>query len=425
MKKIIYCLLVSLFVLGLGSCSTDSETLTSQSSQGTNTNYRIVVNVTKGNTRANEKTGWEKGDVIRGYVDGKGWMSLTYEGDDYWDANMHYGGIQRDTCEVHAYYGDTPEGYIYTDEGTFMRSNNVIFINLNMNKRPNARITVKGVKQDFLVAGLHALNNLTDAWDMTFSDTLRNVGPAEYDEQTQTAVFYGLVAPTASQTKILLYNAGGVGYSRIYNKVMKGGESVVLNGPNSSEANLWTKHTLVKTITLNQSRINTYIDETHDLVATMAPEDAENGELKWTSSNTDVATVDNNGHVKVVGAGEALITVSTTDGTCSTCCAINSTYHAFVLFGNVMSSQGSGVLDASFWCYTYDVLVHLKKIYMYEYTTGKEYLLYTTPDEETDKRNHDVTLNFSNLPAGDYKLKAVYEYNGKEYAVYSYAKEIK
>lgn len=274
------------------------------------------------------------------------------------------------------------------------------------------------IDKDYSIASLKS-PSCVHFREKSFADTIKNATAAEYDESTQTATYYGLIPSNNNQTKILLYNSDGVGYSRKYNKVMKGGESIVLNGPNSSEGNLWTKHTLVKNIMLNESRISTYIDETPDLVATIEPLDAENGELEWTSSNTDVATVDNSGHVKVVGEGEALITVATKDGTRNTCCGIKSYYHAYVDFDNVLSSQGSGVLDAKFRCKTYDVPIHLKQIYMYEYTTNKEYLLYTVPEEKEDQWDHSVTLNFSNLPTGYYKLKAIYECNGKTYTIYS------
>ena len=56
------------------------------------------------------------------------------------------------------------------------------------------------------------------------------------------------------------------------------------------------------------------------LVATVSPDDATNKGVDWTSSNPNVATVDNRGNVTVVGNGTTSITVTTKDqGKTDTC----------------------------------------------------------------------------------------------------------
>jgi len=50
------------------------------------------------------------------------------------------------------------------------------------------------------------------------------------------------------------------------------------------------------------------------LTATISPSNATNKNVTWLSSNTTVATVDNNGNITVNGLGNANITVSTNDG---------------------------------------------------------------------------------------------------------------
>ncbi len=54
--------------------------------------------------------------------------------------------------------------------------------------------------------------------------------------------------------------------------------------------------------------------KTVQLTATVAPSDATNKKVSWRSSNTNVATVDENGKVKGVAVGTATITVTTADG---------------------------------------------------------------------------------------------------------------
>jgi len=61
--------------------------------------------------------------------------------------------------------------------------------------------------------------------------------------------------------------------------------------------------------------------ETH-LVATVMPQDAINKNVTWTTSDENIATVDDAGKVTAVGIGEAIITVTTKEGEKSTTCKI-------------------------------------------------------------------------------------------------------
>lgn len=59
-----------------------------------------------------------------------------------------------------------------------------------------------------------------------------------------------------------------------------------------------------------------YQHQTRKLTATVAPEDASNKKVIWTSSHPDIATVDENGNVDFVGLGPAVVTITvrTEDG---------------------------------------------------------------------------------------------------------------
>ena len=56
--------------------------------------------------------------------------------------------------------------------------------------------------------------------------------------------------------------------------------------------------------------------------ATVAPENATDKNVTWTSGSTEVATVDNDGNVTAVKAGEATITVTTKDGGKTASCKV-------------------------------------------------------------------------------------------------------
>jgi uncharacterized protein YjdB len=71
----------------------------------------------------------------------------------------------------------------------------------------------------------------------------------------------------------------------------------------------------ITNIYLNKSSTSIYIGETESLTATILPTDVINKTLTWSSSNTNIATVDQNGVVTAKAVGTATITAITTDGT--------------------------------------------------------------------------------------------------------------
>ncbi len=83
----------------------------------------------------------------------------------------------------------------------------------------------------------------------------------------------------------------------------------------------------IESITLNQETVTLKMAETLTLQATVAPENATNKAVTWTTSDAKVATV-SNGQVKAVGAGTATITVTTADGGKTAACTVTVTQPA-------------------------------------------------------------------------------------------------
>ncbi|TXK80324.1 DUF4073 domain-containing protein [Paenibacillus sp. N3.4] len=67
-------------------------------------------------------------------------------------------------------------------------------------------------------------------------------------------------------------------------------------------------------VTLTPTTIALIVGGTQTILATVAPVNATNQAIIWTSNNLNVATVDNNGKVTAVGAGTATITAAAADG---------------------------------------------------------------------------------------------------------------
>ncbi|MDE6338298.1 MAG: Ig-like domain-containing protein, partial [Muribaculaceae bacterium] len=71
---------------------------------------------------------------------------------------------------------------------------------------------------------------------------------------------------------------------------------------------------LIESITLDHSEWNCKVGDSFSLTATVLPENATDKSISWTSSDPNVATVDENGNVTAVNVGECTVTASAADG---------------------------------------------------------------------------------------------------------------
>ncbi len=76
-------------------------------------------------------------------------------------------------------------------------------------------------------------------------------------------------------------------------------------------------------ISLNVESINLLVDEEYALKYEFTPENTTNKEVIWSSSNPDVATVDNKGTIKALKIGETTITIFNHDKTLESNCIVN------------------------------------------------------------------------------------------------------
>ena len=75
-------------------------------------------------------------------------------------------------------------------------------------------------------------------------------------------------------------------------------------------------------MSLDKTSMTLTVGETQTLTATVAPDNAQDKSVTWSSSDATVATVDQDGKVTAVKAGTATITVTTTDGGKTATCAV-------------------------------------------------------------------------------------------------------
>lgn len=122
----------------------------------------------------------------------------------------------------------------------------------------------------------------------------------------------------SSDTKIATVDANGV-----VRGIAPGTATIVAttrrNGLKAT-ATINVSYISASSVKLNTTSVSINLNDTYTLIATVSPENASDKTVTFTSQNTSVATVDNNGIIRAVGKGTTTITVTPKGGgTASTC----------------------------------------------------------------------------------------------------------
>ena len=93
-------------------------------------------------------------------------------------------------------------------------------------------------------------------------------------------------------------------------------------GGKTTTVNITVNAVSVTGVSLNKSSTTIKVGNSETLTATVAPANATNKNVTWSSNNASVATVDQNGKVTGVAEGTATITVTTADGSKTATCSV-------------------------------------------------------------------------------------------------------
>ncbi len=128
-----------------------------------------------------------------------------------------------------------------------------------------------------------------------------------YDATNQTLTW------TSSNTSVATVDANGFITSKA-----AGSTTIRANTTDGSNLSASCQVTVVKqyvtAITLNESSLVMHIGDTFQLAADVQPENASNPTLSWSTGNSSVARVDNNGLVTAIAGGTTYVRASATDG---------------------------------------------------------------------------------------------------------------
>lgn len=325
--------------LAAAACSKDDIVPESAPQQGI-TPTKFIFNVTRGGyegdaeTRA-PKSGWEEGDVVYFGVQGALNNTATYTGGS-WAVKMN-SPIPENYDSFIGFYAEraamTTDGYLrlghgdaaFTTEGNYeVDEDGVATITLNLNQHPQGRMTFTGVGQgkELVVEGMKYLSQLnTSTLYMTYKE-----GPITFiGEDDGTVTLYG--KPTSdivSGTDITLkVKYDGKLYTKTFaNKAFKPNSNITLAAPSVTGGWKDASTVSVTGVTLNKIVLKLYTGGSETLKATIAPANATNKYVTWTSSKPTVATVDANGKVTAKSLGMADITVTTKDGGYTATCRV-------------------------------------------------------------------------------------------------------
>lgn len=173
-------------------------------------------------------------------------------------------------------------------------------------------------------------NTVIDKVDIDITG-LGILGPSTVNDVSNTAQFQVTYSPSSTTQRSITWSVvSGSDYASIDEKglltVKEGanGSTVKIRATSKDNSSVYAEKSVTVTykiasvsvtgVSLSKSVLSLAVGESETLVATVAPERATDRSVTWESSNKNVATVNQNGTVRAVAVGSAVIGVRTNDG---------------------------------------------------------------------------------------------------------------
>lgn len=226
---------------------------------------------------------------------------------------------------------ETSSVELYADDGLSESSNVLVKYNLEItikNIDPEVESDILGHAVDTVNGGIvvkstdvapfmaiYGVKTFNDGTEKPF--WLTKVKFAEPNEENQTK---------GAEIEFQTFTLTATGYARLRDRVPK--HSILSTDPLYDAAAYMSKpyelppDVAVTGVTVSESTKTVNVNDTFTLTAEIAPPDATNKKVTWSSDDPTVATVTQGGLVKALKTGNANITVTTQDGAKTDTCAV-------------------------------------------------------------------------------------------------------
>ena len=154
------------------------------------------------------------------------------------------------------------------------------------------------------VLGTMAMNAQTQVY------TYKTDGTTAYNISTVDSISFTSPTGSSDPTSIYVYKTDGSVEMQKISDV----DSISFKAPVTT--------IFVTGVTVNPTTADLIVGDTQQLSATVAPSNADDRSVTWSSDDEDVAYVDQTGMVMAIGEGTATITVTTNDGKKTATCAV-------------------------------------------------------------------------------------------------------
>ncbi|MDE7423859.1 MAG: Ig-like domain-containing protein [Lachnospiraceae bacterium] len=161
-----------------------------------------------------------------------------------------------------------------------------------------------------------------DYYKFTLPTTSRVNLKMQVPRQSENGLFHAVLHKVGDSNKITEVKTTTNPIARSTETLLEAGDYYVMV-ENGSSLDSMIDYTLtveakevvvVQEITVTPEKTPAYKGDKFSMIAEITPENAENKKVSWTSSDTSVAKIDENGVVTCVGAGNVLITATAQDG---------------------------------------------------------------------------------------------------------------
>lgn len=156
----------------------------------------------------------------------------------------------------------------------------------------------------------------------------------------ETVQYHAITIPTNANPAELVWSSSNNSVANISSlglaKAIKTGTTTIKvsnkSGTISNTTTLTVTPRKVSSISFTNTTNNLLVGATDILTAIVLPFDADNKKVTWTSSNSNIVTVDNAGKITALGSGTAVISAQATDGSSAVahCTVVVSTIDKFV-----------------------------------------------------------------------------------------------